>query len=264
MQSGSNLAIQPVNRVEHYFHFLFDLCLPLWHILEQVECDSKLRLKPFGIFSPRLAELFPGKLELVECSDTWSKETPLPMQGLNPQFTHLRDSDLARFKRYVDQTMGVDPSASANKIVLIERMPPNDYFKNQAVKKGAGASRRSIPNHHELAEAIHAVVKPAYQFVNVRLEELSFCEQIRLFDQAAVVIGQHGAGLANCLWSRESTKVVEISHRPDLMHFRSICDVMGLSYGIVRTTDPHEPINVDSLIADILKRQDCGKYFLNQ
>jgi hypothetical protein len=37
-------------------------------------------------------------------------------------------------------------------------------------------------------------------------------ETISLFQRAIMVIGPHGAGLTNMLWTREATKVVEFLH----------------------------------------------------
>ena len=44
----------------------------------------------------------------------------------------------------------------------------------------------------------------------VKLEKLSFDEQIYAFSKAKIVIGAHGAGLANLCFSKENTKVIEI------------------------------------------------------
>ncbi len=44
----------------------------------------------------------------------------------------------------------------------------------------------------------------------VKLENLSFDEQIYIFSNAEIVIGAHGAGLTNLCFSKEKTKVIEI------------------------------------------------------
>jgi hypothetical protein len=41
---------------------------------------------------------------------------------------------------------------------------------------------------------------------------ISIKEQIQTFSNAQIIIGVHGAGIANILWCREGTKVVEIFH----------------------------------------------------
>ena len=47
-------------------------------------------------------------------------------------------------------------------------------------------------------------------FEIIEAESLSFAEQIRLFSQAEVVAGPHGAGLTNILFAPESCKVLEL------------------------------------------------------
>jgi capsular polysaccharide biosynthesis protein len=43
-----------------------------------------------------------------------------------------------------------------------------------------------------------------------RLESMTFEEQVRLFRNAEVVVGPHGAGFTNLIYSKPGTRVVEI------------------------------------------------------
>lgn len=61
-----------------------------------------------------------------------------------------------------------------------------------------GVTRRSLENHQGLREALAVHYGDAFQ--NVILEGRSLKDQFELFRGARLVIGQHGAGLANCLW----------------------------------------------------------------
>jgi Glycosyltransferase 61 len=47
-------------------------------------------------------------------------------------------------------------------------------------------------------------------FEVVRCEELSFEDQIRLFSQAAVIAGPHGAGFTNMVFAPKCTKIIEL------------------------------------------------------
>ncbi|WP_136526280.1 glycosyltransferase family 61 protein [Geomonas ferrireducens] len=47
-------------------------------------------------------------------------------------------------------------------------------------------------------------------FTILHCEELSFAEQIRVFHEAEMVVGTHGAGLANVVWSQPGCRVIEI------------------------------------------------------
>lgn len=71
----------------------------------------------------------------------------------------------------------------------------------------AGARVRRVVNE----EAVLAVLRPL-GFRVVRLEELPFAEQVRLFQTAEIVVAPHGAGLANVLFASPLT-VVELVSR---------------------------------------------------
>lgn len=233
-ERSDQIFLKPVNRVEHYFHFLFDFCLPVWQVIRNSRKETSFVVRDFGIFTQRVQLLFPNRIEIIP-RDSEPMGLVFSLEGLNPQFVHMSYSDLASFKSHVCETLGIDRSAKKNKVLLIERMPPNSYFTSEAVKKGAGASRRSIPNHQQLANALQAIVKSPFEFQNIQLENLSFEDQIRLFDQAALVIGQHGAGLANCVWMRPQSSVFELSHKLSLKHFQNISQVLEHEHHLHRT-----------------------------
>ena len=46
----------------------------------------------------------------------------------------------------------------------------------------------------------------------IKLSELSFNEQIKIFNEAKIIIGSHGAGLTNLIFCEPSTKVIEIGN----------------------------------------------------
>lgn len=72
----------------------------------------------------------------------------------------------------------------------------------------AKAARRRIVNENEI---VPIILK--YGFEIVYLEEMSFREQVKLFSQSLAIVGLHGAGLSNILFSPSSAKVCEIRSR---------------------------------------------------
>ena len=66
-------------------------------------------------------------------------------------------------------------------------------------------------------------------FKNVILEKLSFKEQVQLFNDAKIVIGQHGAGLVNSFWCQKNTVLIETDPRHTLT-FKHIADILLLDY----------------------------------
>lgn len=69
------------------------------------------------------------------------------------------------------------------------------------------SNNRMIINEKEVIE----IVKK-YNFEVYELENISFNKQIELFSQANVIIGVHGAGLTNMIFSGKKTKIIEINN----------------------------------------------------
>ena len=66
-------------------------------------------------------------------------------------------------------------------------------------------SRRRLAGEHLLEERLRGK-----GFTILHCEDLSFADQIRVFHDAEVVVGTHGAGLSNLVWSEPPCRVVEI------------------------------------------------------
>ncbi len=89
-----------------------------------------------------------------------------------------------------------------------------------------------------------------YDFETVYLEGMSMADQIRLFQGAAFIISPHGAGLANLLFCRPGTRVIElmpsvdvrpffwlISQKLDLVHGMQFCATVGPDFQSAITVD---------------------------
>lgn len=250
-QRESLVYLQPVGLVEHYFHFIFDLCIPLWKIIENSPRETVFVLNEFGFFTDQLQRLFPDRIRIESTNFTGQSLPSADLQGLNPRYVQLSKKDLIGFGNYITQTLAADTRGPRNKVLLIERMPPNDYFRKAAVHKGSGASRRSIPNHQQLADAIRSRLKAPFEFQNVQLEKLSLEEQIHQFKQAALVIGQHGAGLSNIVWMSGDARVFELSHDLELDHFKQLSTILGHGYSLHQTAGPHVEVDVDRVIRQL-------------
>ena len=101
---------------------------------------------------------------------------------------------------------GSDGDGDRSLVVIIER---------------ASASVRRIANIDELCEALAKAIDDGEQvagkagsrrrrLVRVRSDELSVRDQMRVFERSTVVIGMHGAGLANILFCAPGTHVIEL------------------------------------------------------
>ncbi|MEX2527841.1 MAG: glycosyltransferase 61 family protein [Gemmatimonadota bacterium] len=68
-----------------------------------------------------------------------------------------------------------------------------------------GTTRRSLENEPDVEAELER-----RGFEIIRAEQLTLRAQIELFSEARVVIGPHGAGLANLVWCPAETRVVEL------------------------------------------------------
>ena len=91
-------------------------------------------------------------------------------------------------------------------ILLIERVLTTetiDAERSRAVH---------ILNHQELLRVLRARFG-ADRVVNTNLDVISFGDQVQMFGQAQVIIGQHGAGLTNVLFAQPSAFLLELCPR---------------------------------------------------
>ena len=241
------ILLEPVSSVEHYFHFIFDLALPLWGIADAAPDLPGVVVRDFGIFSSHARRLFPERLEVIGAGESVDLVSA-PLLGMNPRWVHVTRDDVRSFKSHVGSSMGINLEEPNNLVLLIERLPPKPSFADDS-----GAARRSMPNHEELAAAIASSVREPYEFRNVQLEKLPFEEQIRLFDRAALAIGQHGGGLTNCIWMRPGSRVLEFSYQVKCKsHFRMISKVLDHDHAMHRTAGPHDLIDIDFVVRQLL------------
>jgi capsular polysaccharide biosynthesis protein len=88
------------------------------------------------------------------------------------------------------------------------------------------AQRRHVANESALMAAL-----AERGFTSVQLERLSWAEQITLFRGAKIVVAPHGAGLANLIFSRPGTRVIEcFSHNYVNSCFAQLAEACGLDY----------------------------------
>ena len=76
--------------------------------------------------------------------------------------------------------------------------------KRIVVTRGSSTTRRWL-NEKECIEALNTM-----GFIHIDPSNLSLLQQVKLFQNAGVVIGPHGAGLTNIMFCNPETKVIEI------------------------------------------------------
>ena len=249
--------------IERYYHFIFDLILPLNCLIKKTSPNVIFIVKDFGIYTDRLQYLFPGRIKIENEINIPGNTKRIHLIGMNPKCVHLRSEALESLKRHICRNLEVVQSSRPNKILLIERLPPDSYFIKYAVRKGGGATRRSILNHEDLTSTLRSMVRAPFEFHNLKLENMTLKEQIHYFDRALVVIGQHGAGLANCIWMRRESMVIELNNKPSNF-FQPIYKLKKHHYFLYKTSGQHVTIDISNFASWILNDAKLTSFLYHQ
>ncbi len=247
---------------QHYYHFLFDVVLPLHVLIQRVGPKVSFYIDECGSFNSFLPVLFPGR---ILSSEEFAKTTLIAkgdLVGMNPRAMRLSESLHQSFKADIATALNAKLSADSKIILLIERVAPSqEFLEKTSTASKAGANRRAILNHSEVREFLQAHLKPGYVVENVRLEEMNMKEQVEAFDRAALVIGQHGAGLANLVWQKPNKAVLEISHRPELTYFKKLAADKKLDFSLYETSSSHPTIDVEHFKLWLKNHEGFDKFF---
>lgn len=90
-------------------------------------------------------------------------------------------------------------------------------------------NHNQIQNYKEITEILEK-----FNFKRIQLSNLSFYEQINLFNNAKEIVGAHGAGLTNIIFCKPGTKIIEFntpSFRCNL--FKNISKINNLYYNSI-------------------------------
>ena len=101
-------------------------------------------------------------------------------------------------------------------------------------------SSRKVINYNEVEDVLGE-----FGFKSYVLEELSFQDQAELFINAEVIMGPHGAGLVNMIFS-DDPLIIELFPKNKLKpHFYYISEIMGFEYEAVVSDNEGDDLVVD-------------------
>jgi hypothetical protein len=245
-QSGSVFVVpmQQWGHIDHFYHYLLGYLLPIVQRFADSAERPKIAVADCGPMSRHFASLVGWEIESVQRSVdvTGMYQEVMALPG----WDHFRAYDATKIREvtsYLSQLWRIESlRQSTPNITVIDRQPPEAYYTNASVARGAGAQRRSVANLDEVVRELqHAGIGKVQA---VALEEMSLPEQAETFSNSDVIVAQHGAALANLVWCRPGTLVVEIvdvRYRPDA--FRSLAQVLDLVH--VRVPQAHAHARVD-------------------
>lgn len=226
--------------LKHYYHFIFDLILPLSFVSTTLRHGQHYYLKgPFG-FSGILESFFGDDLIVYDVGMNGYIKKEVRFWGMNPVVMNKHFYSFEPLRKRVFNSLSISKSKVPFRILLIERGEDKNIVNS-------GKLRRSIKNHNEIFNTLVEEFPQEHVF-NVRLEDLKFEDQVRLFYETKIVIAQHGAGLANVIWMQKGMKVLEFGFK-NRRHFKKISEKSGLGYSIIPFQEEHIEVSKEQLTA---------------
>jgi hypothetical protein len=230
----------------NYFHWLVDTCTVL-EGLEAAWPDRDVRPRLIvragaPTFARESLEIL-GWENLEEWPLGWRPGQPEDEVAMHHQHVESLVIPSWRHSRY-----GLAPRAlSWLRTALLERVPASPGPPERLYIDRSSRRWRSVVNEEEV---MHLLAERGFRVV--RPEQLTMGEQIQLFRRAEVIVGLHGAGLANLLFAPSAHLVELIGDYGGDEYFAMAC-ALGNTYTRVRCASSGEDVTVDTrVLADAL------------
>lgn len=269
--------------VEHFYHFLLGFFVPIvYHLSVELanEQINRLIIRSCGPLDALIRELGDGRIEIIDKDRhrrmvenaqhrSSSFAQVLTTTAASVQFVTIHGSDypiaynkrkfeavrevllsIDAFRREIQEVTHQWPPGDV-RILLIQRGPsPAFYATERSEVTGSGQQRRSVANHEVLYRMLRQVHPGC---LNVMAENLTLARQLALFWLADIIVAQHGAALANIIWARPRTSVIEIfpstlrQDQKDNDFFFNLSRCMGLRYRRVHQDHDHSDVDVERI-----------------
>ena len=187
----------------NFFHFLIE-CLPKLRQFEATGVPIDRFYVPYGArYAQQLLSLFGVGSDRVIPEGIGRHLQADQLFACSPISFPRREDREFLFDRMADQAWSQVGSSRRRRI----------YISRDK------AGWRKVVNERELMQTLRR-----HRFERFFLEDLSSQEQIQLFQEAEVIVGPHGAGLANVVFTPPGATVIELGtvYRP-FGHFHRLC-----------------------------------------
>jgi len=209
--AGIQCAI-PVSN--NYYHWLFDE-LPFTLCVINQDTNKSVNFVKCGGLKKYQTDVNEYLGLVVHEVEAWIK----PQQILIPNQRHISGYPTSELLEMLRKSILKEENLSLNS---------NGYIYISRKR-----SSRSLPNENYYEELL---MKEGFEIL--LLEELDFRTQVSYFHNAKVIVGAHGAGLANLAWANPGTKVFELI--PDDFYnpcYLYLASKLGLEHQLVKISD---------------------------
>ncbi len=263
--------------VQHFHHFLYAMLVPLldqWYTLTSRHRSARIFVQSCGPFDKVLKELNLPRIEIAPPDPALKRRVQKQIadgdQGVEIVLLKRHDyprsyrgrvyrvaRDLLSFRHADTINSHVEHINSRFKpgsprILMIDRAKPDAFYASKHSEvKTAGSERRSIPNFAELAAALD---EKFGNVLPVTLEGKTLLYQMALFSSVDLIVCQHGAALANLIWSRPGTRVIEImpadiAENHAYNAFGRLTPCVDAEYWRLSQETSHSPVDAAALCA---------------
>jgi hypothetical protein len=166
----------------------------------------------------------------------------------SPEFP---DMNMERARDVLMDVFGVSSSDQDLGVLVVDRANPHPFYEGKWSQDwsrvsgglceipGSGSSRRSVPNMSDVFEAVARVAPARLVF----LEGMSLGDQIGLFCRHSRFVLQHGAAMANLLFARKGSVLLEIRDDSTEDYFSKMKSSLKLRHGRFRQAGCHSKVD---------------------
>lgn len=220
----------------NYYHFIIDIVPTLDLLIEKLDPN-------------RIDLLVPSSVKGVQFIDDYFKRFPIYKSKFN--FIYISDNQVL-------EVQGNCILAKSSRL----RLPSLD---DKLIVENIGYKvylTRSLEGGRAIRESkeFHDLLK-GYNYDIVDTAKLSLDDQINLFSKTSKLIGIHGAGMTNMVFSQSQISVLEIFPKAPLKasHYKHLSKVLGNKYStfiggeIIEGSNNHFTVNLEELEKAIIK-----------
>ena len=158
---------------------------------------------------------------------------------------------VSNFRFFANKSMQSKVS-NARKTFGLQSRSPNSGDSKLFVLRNQARTRRLL-NQESLAEKL----EKNFGFITVDPSAMSLNQQKQLFSKAHIIVGPHGAGFANAIFSECLQLVLEIYHSKKQTFIELMCDGLGARHLYVEGTRDAGAVKTSS-------RTDDADYFVDE
>jgi hypothetical protein len=227
----------------HYAHFICD-CLYPEVINEIYKYEKVIRLKNIRQTLGNFVKIYEDvmKNKSVELPEYEFHSLNIRPTILLPKSEYHSIQYMNKFRDYIFNRYNINPLVYLEnypEILLVKRDSRRQLIDDPRLQTintniSTGSERREIKDIGQVEDCLKQYGE---KFRAVYLEDICFEEQVKLFNNAKIIVLAHGAALSNMFFSKESTTILEVRCDKDWHFFTVISKTLKLNHIRVITNE---------------------------